>query len=195
MCPRDKPSEPLEFRPLTPETWRDFEQLFGKNGACGGCWCMWWRQTRREFDERHGEKNRRAMKRLVDSGEVPGVLAYADGEVLGWCSVAPRESFSSLNRSRVLKRLDDVPVWSVVCLFLARRHRRLGLTTELIRGALDHVRRSGGKVVEAYPTRPRGKTLEAVSSFMGVPVSFERAGFEECARPSEAKVVMRYHIK
>ncbi|MCK4915895.1 MAG: GNAT family N-acetyltransferase, partial [Candidatus Eisenbacteria sp.] len=129
MRPKSKSSSPLRFRPLTPEIWRDFEKLFGESGACGGCWCMWWRQTRREFDEEHGEKNRRAMKRLVDSGEIPGLLAYADGEVVGWCSVGPRESFSSLNRSRVLKRLDDAPVWSIVCLFLAKSHRRLGLTT------------------------------------------------------------------
>ena len=105
MCPKGESSDRLKFRPLTPETWRDFEKLFGKSGACGGCWCMWWRQTRREFDERHGEKNRRAMKHLVDSGEVPGVLAYADREVVGWCSVAPRESFSSLNRSREIPTL------------------------------------------------------------------------------------------
>ena len=135
------------------------------------------------------------MKRLVDSGEVPGVLAYEDGEPVGWCSVAPRDSFASLNRSRVLKKLDDTPVWSIVCLFLARSHRRRGLTTALIRGAVEHVRKSGGSVVEAYPTRPRGKKLEAVSSFMGVPVSFERAGFTEVARPSEAKIVMRYRIR
>ena len=185
----------LEFRPLTPKTWGDFKELFGGNGACGGCWCMWWRQTRREFDERHGEKNRRAMKRLVDSGEIPGIIAYEDGVPVGWCSVAPRESFSSLNRSRVLKRLDDTPVWSIVCLFLARSHRRMGLTTVLIKGAVEHVRRSGGSVVEAYPTRPRGKKLEAVSSFMGVPASFERAGFVECARPSDAKVIMRCNTK
>jgi len=156
---------------------------------------MWWRQTRREFDERHGEKNRRAMKRLVDSGEVPGILAYEGGVPVGWCSVAPREGFSSLNRSRVLKRLDDAPVWSIVCLFLAKSHRRRGLTTVLIRGAVEHVRSLGGSVVEAYPTRPRGKKLEAVSSFMGVPASFERAGFVECARPSDAKVIMRHNIR
>jgi GNAT superfamily N-acetyltransferase len=184
----------LRFRPLTPKTWPDFVALFGKSGACGGCWCMWWRQTRREFDERHGEKNKRAMKRLVDSGEVPGILAYEAREPVGWCSVAPRDSFESLNRSRVLKRLDDQPVWSIVCLFLARSHRNRGLTTALIEGAVEHVRASGGRIVEAYPTRPRGKKLDPVSSFMGVPASFERAGFVECARPSEAKVVMRRRI-
>lgn len=156
---------------------------------------MWWRQTRREFDERHGEKNRRAMKRIVDSGEIPGILAYDDGVPVGWCSVAPREAFASLDRSRVLKKLDDEPVWSIVCLFLSRSHRGRGLTEAVIRGAVEHVRKSGGRVVEAYPTRPRGKRLEAVSSFMGVPVVFERAGFVECARPSEARSVMRYRIE
>ncbi len=94
-----------------------------------------------------------------------------------------------------MKRLDDAPVWSIVCMFLARSHRGRGLTTALILGAVDHVRESGGRVVESYPTRPRGKKLEAVSSFMGVPASFERAGFVECARPSEAKAVMRCRIK
>ena len=156
---------------------------------------MWWRQARREFNERHGEKNRRAMKRLVDSGEVPGIIAYEDGVPVGWCAVAPRESFSSLNRSRVLKRLDDAPVWSIVCLFLARSHRQRGLTTALIKGAVEHVKRSGGRVVEAYPTRPRGKRLEAVSSFMGLPAMFERAGFVECARPSDARLIMRCDIR
>jgi GNAT superfamily N-acetyltransferase len=184
----------MEFRPLTRDTWPDFVRLFGRSGACNGCWCMWWRQTRREFDEQHGEKNKRAMKRIVDSGEVPGVLAYEDGEPIGWCSVAPRESFPSLDRSRVLKRIDDRPVWSIVCLFLARSHRGRGLTTELIRGAVDHARASGARIVEAYPTRPRGRRLGPASSYMGVPAAFERAGFAECARPSDAKVVMRRRI-
>jgi hypothetical protein len=80
-------------------------------------------------------------------------------------------------------------------MFLARSHRNRGLTTALIRGAVEHVRVSGGLIVEAYPTRPRGKKLDSVSSFMGLPASFERAGFVECARPSEAKVVMRRRIK
>lgn len=188
-------SKDLAFKPLTKETWRDFEKLFGKSGACGGCWCMWWRQTRREFDENHGERNRRAMKRIVDSGKVPGILAYSSGEAVGWCSVAPRDDFLSLNRSRVLKKLDDTPVWSIVCFYVSKAHRSRGAMDQLISGAVEHVRRSGGKVAEAYPTRPRGKRLVQVSSFMGTPTPFERAGFTECARPSEAKLVMRLYIE
>jgi len=184
----------MKCRPLTPDRWDDFVALFGKNGACGGCWCMWWRQTRAEFDRRHGAGNRRAMKRLVDGGEVPGVLGYVDGEAVGWCSIAPREQFGSLERSRVLKRLDDVPVWSLVCLFIRRDHRRRGLAESLVRGAVGYAAAHGARVVEAYPTVPRGRRLPSVSSFMGTPALFERAGFEERARPSESRVIMRIQI-
>jgi len=184
----------LEFHPLIPERWRDFTRLFGKRGAYGGCWCMWWRSTRREFEARQGAGNRRAMKRLVDSGHVPGIIGYDDEMPVAWCSVAPREEFSSLERSRVMKRLDDTPVWSLVCCFVAKSHRRQGVIHELVRAAVDHAARHGATVVEAYPTAPRGKRLPPVSSFMGVPEVFARAGFVECARPSAARRIMRRTI-
>ncbi|MBN2565103.1 MAG: GNAT family N-acetyltransferase [Candidatus Eisenbacteria bacterium] len=185
----------LSFRPLTSARWKDFERLFGPNGACGGCWCMWWRQTRREFDENHGEGNRAAMKRIVDSGEVPGIIAYEDGAPVGWCSVAPRERFPSLDRSRVLKRIDEEPVWSVVCFYVAAEHRGQHMADALVKAAVEHVRANGGSILEAYPVRPRGKRLQSASSFMGVPSWFERAGFVECARPSDARVIMRRRVR
>jgi len=86
----------FEVHPLTPKRWPDFETLFGDHGAYGGCWCMWWRSTRREFEERKGEGNRRALKAIADGGKVPGILAYLGQEPVGWCSVAPREEFGSL---------------------------------------------------------------------------------------------------
>jgi len=181
----------LRFAPLTPERWEDLEELFGKSGAYAGCWCMWWRVTRSRFDREHGSGNRRAFRKIVQSGEVPGILAYASGKPVGWCSVAPRETFSSLNRSPVLKKLDDEPVWSIVCLFVTRAYRGKGITVELIRAAVRYVRERGGRLIEAYPTDPRGKRLQPVSSFMGTPSVFAKAGFRECARPSEAKVIMR----
>lgn len=181
----------VDCRPLTPERWGDFTALFGSNGACGGCWCMWWRQTRSEFDREHGDGNRRAMKRIVDGGEVPGILGYAAGTAVGWCSVAPRERFESLERSRVLRRLDDTPVWSIVCLFVHRDFRRRGVAESLVRGAVAHAKSRGARVVEVYPTEPRGRRLASVSSFMGTPELFRRVGFEECARPSDSRVIMR----
>ncbi len=184
----------LEMVPLTPATWDDFEELFGPNGACGGCWCMWWRSTRREMEERKSEGNRRAMKKLVDSDVVPGLIAYRGAEACGWCSVAPREHYASLERSPVIKRIDDRPVWSIVCFFVTRRFRGEGFTGKLIQGALEYVRSNGGSIVEAYPTPPRGRKLSPLSSFMGVPSVFERAGFERVLQPSPSRLIMRRHL-
>jgi len=184
-----------EIQPLTPDRWRDLERLFGPRGAYGGCWCMYWRIARSEFQERHGEGNRRALRRIVDSGDVPGVLAYWEGEPVGWCSIAPRADFASLERSRTLKRLDDEPVWSIVCFFVHPRHRGEGLVAELIEGAVAWARSQGARVIEAYPTVPRAKTLPPVSSYMGLPGHFASAGFTEAARPSPAKAVMRRTVR
>jgi GNAT superfamily N-acetyltransferase len=190
--PESLPS--LAFHPLTPDRWDDFVKLFGKHGAYGGCWCMWWRETRAEFAKRQGAGNRRAMKRIVDSGEVPGILAYAGAEVAGWISVAPREHFGSLERSRTLKRIDDKPVWSIVCFFVGKAYRGRGIAVPLIRAAVRYAGSRGAKIVEAYPTVPRKAKKTPVSVFMGVPLMFRRAGFVECARPSARKVIMRYII-
>ena len=145
----------MEFHPLTPDRWEDFARLFGAHGAYGGCWCMWWRETRAEFEKRQGAGNRRAMKQIVESGEVPGILAYAAGEPAGWISIAPREKFSGLERSRVLKRIDDTPVWSIVCFFVGKEYRSRGLAVPLIRAAVEYAAERGAKVVEAYPTLPK----------------------------------------
>lgn len=182
----------LDFQTLREDTWSDFEALFGPRGAYGGCWCMWWRTTRKDFEVNQGAGNQLAMKSIVKSGRIPGILGYHQGRPIGWCSVAPREYFNSLERSPVLKRLDDQPVWSIVCIFVAKGYRGKGIAAGLIHGALDYVREKGGQIVEAYPTAPRGKRLPPVSSFMGTPELFKNAGFVECARPSRAKVVMRY---
>ena len=181
----------LRIEPLTEARWDDFERLFGKSGAYGGCWCMWWRVTRREFEHNGNAGNREAMRGLVGAGEVPGLLAYAGDLPVGWCSLAPRQAFGSLNRSRVLKAIDDRPVWSIVCFYVARSHRGTGVIDELIEGAADWARQHGAGLLEAYPTDPRGGRLDTMSAFMGLPDLLARHGFAEVARPSEAKVVMR----
>ncbi|MGD2031676.1 MAG: GNAT family N-acetyltransferase [Gammaproteobacteria bacterium] len=185
----------LKFRPLTPDRWDDLEDLFGPRGACSGCWCMWWRCTRRQFDLNGNEGNRRAFRKIVSQGSPPGILAYAADKAVGWCSVAPRESYSSLMRSRVLKPADAQPAWSVTCLFVARDWRGRGMSEALVRAAVDYVREQGGRLVEAYPTDPRGKRLAAVSSYMGTPAIFRAAGFREFSRPSPARVIMRRQLR
>ncbi len=180
--------------PLTPDRWRDFERLFGPRGAYSGCWCMWWRLARSEFEQQQGDGNRKAIRKLTRKGPAPGLLLYEGDEPIGWVSVSPREQYSSLERSRVLKRIDDKAVWSIVCFFVAKSHRHEGVIRELTDAAIEHVKKEGGKIIEAYPTRPRGKELPPVSSFMGLPAVFEKAGFVECKQPSEAKVIMRYYL-
>ena len=194
MAKQHEAASPLQCHPLTPARWDDFERLFGKSGAYGGCWCMWWRVTRSTFSEQQGEGNRQAMHDIVFSGEIPGILGYVDGEPAAWCSIAPRDNFGSLNRSPVLRRLDDQPVWSLVCLYVGKRYRGRGLTQLLIRDAIAYAAAQGATIVEAYPTAPRGKELAPVSVFMGTPRIFARAGFVECARPSVSKVIMRYEV-
>lgn len=186
----------MAYHPLTKDRWQDFESLFGPKGAYGGCWCMWWRTTRSQFEKQQGGGNRASMKNLVNAGTVPGILLYKDKKPVAWCSVAPRRQFASLNRSPVLKPLDDAPVWSIVCFYVAKGHRKQGILEELIRAAINYVREAGGRIVEAYPTLPKqdGARLPPVSSFMGMPSVFERVGFVACGHPSKSKVIMRYHV-
>jgi GNAT superfamily N-acetyltransferase len=176
---------------LTPDRWDDFERLFGPRGACGGCWCAWWRLKRSEFDLLRGEGNRRYMQALVNSGDVPGLLAYQDGQPVGWYSVAPRAVFPVLDRSRVLKRVDDQPVWSVVCFFIQRNHRRQGLSVRLLAAALAHARSAGAEIVEGYPIDPARSASPDVFAFTGLVKTFLAAGFVEVARRSPTRPIMR----
>lgn len=186
--------EGFSFQPLTADRWSDLERLFGERGAYGGCWCMYWRTTRREFERDQGEGNRQSLRSQVESGLVPGILAYRQGQPVGWCSVAPREQYPSLNRSPVLKPLDDHPVWSIVCFFIDKDHRGRGLAGLLIEAAVEYAGTKGATIVEAYPTKPRGRQLAPVSVYMGLPALFEQAGFQRVAEPSESKAVMRYFL-
>ena len=128
----------LTFRPATADRWSDIEKLFGPRGACAGCWCMWARLPGGEYRAALGDGNKRALKRIVAGGEPPGILAYVGGEPAGWCAVGPRAGFRRLEKSRVLSPVDDRPVWSVVCFFVARPHRGRGLSVRLLREAAKH---------------------------------------------------------
>jgi GNAT superfamily N-acetyltransferase len=182
----------LEYHPLTPARWTDFERLFGPRGACAGCWCMFERLTRTQWEQQRGEGNKHAIHAIVESGEVPGLLAYAGGEPVGWCSIEPREAFPSLDRSRLLKRLDDQPVWSVVCFFVARGHRGRGVTTGLLRAALAYAREHGARMVEGYPVETRATRISDLSAWHGTASAFLQVGFVEVARPSKTRPIMRY---
>lgn len=184
----------LKFEPVTADRWDDFEKLFGPRGAVGGCWCMWWRLTRSEFDRQRGEGNRKAMKSIVLSGEVPGILAYAGEDPIGWCSIAPRLTFPVLARSPVLKPVDDQPVWSVVCFYIARAYRRQGVSLALLTAALDYARSQGAHIVEGYPIEPKKVGAPDIYAFTGMATTFRQTGFVEVARRSEHRPIMRYYL-
>jgi GNAT superfamily N-acetyltransferase len=184
----------LQFYPLTDDRWNDFETLFGKRGACGGCWCMWWRLKRSEYEKQKGQPNKEAMRQIVKSGDIPGILAYHANQPIAWCSVSPREKYPSLNRSRLLKPVDEKPVWSLVCFFIAKPYRRRGVTLHLLKYVIEYCRLQGAKIVEGYPIAPKKTNMPEVFAYTGFVSAFQKAGFQEVARRSETRPIMRYQL-
>ena len=184
----------LVFHPLTLDRWPDLEALFGPRGACAGCWCMWWRMARTQWSQQKGEGNRRALRRLVSNGRVPGILAYDHGAPVGWCAIEPRENYPVLERSRSLARVDNRPVWSVTCLFVSRAYRRQGVATALLKAAVKHARRLGASAVEGYPAESRSGRLPDAFAFTGTVPAFRAAGFKEVARRSPTRPIMRRYF-
>jgi GNAT superfamily N-acetyltransferase len=184
----------IQYRTLTPERWKDFENLFGPKGACAGCWCMWWRLKRSEFEKQKGSQNKQAMKEIVDSGEIPGILAYQNEQPIAWCSIAPRESFILLNRSRILKAIDEKPVWSAVCLFVKKESRRKGVSSDLLKAAIKYARGCGAKIIEGYPIDTQTNKYPDVFAATGLYSTFKEIGFEEYARRSATRPIMRIII-
>jgi len=185
----------LSFKPLTPNQWSDFCLLFGERGACGGCWCMLWRLTKKQFNLQKGEGNKRAMKEIVDSGNIPGIIAYQDGKPVGWCAIAPRDDYAFLSRSRILKPVDDRNVWSIACLFIDKSHRKQGVATELLEAAGRYAKSQGAKLVEGYPVEPKSdKDIPPAFAWTGIPSAFLKAGFKEIRRRSPTRPIMRKEL-
>ena len=181
----------MDVRPVTPERWKDLEGLFGPNGAYANCWCMWWRMASRDFDRTAPAEKRLALRRIVRGGGVPGLLAYEDGDPVGWVSIAPREEFGRLERSTTLKRVDERPVWSVVCFYIPRPNRGRGIAGALVRGAVAHARERGARIVEAYPQDTSRGRRPAADIYTGVPSLFERAGFRQVARAGSRSIMRK----
>ncbi|NMC53139.1 MAG: GNAT family N-acetyltransferase [Chloroflexi bacterium] len=185
----------LEIVPLTPERWADLERLFGPHGADSGCWCMFFRLPYKQFDQQRGEANRKAFQQIVESGTEPGLIAYVGGTPAGWVAVAPRAEYGRVCRSRILKPVDDREgVWSVVCFFIDKAYRKQGLSTRLLKAAVQFAAGKGAQVVEGYPVDLTGRVSDDASAYHGTLSSFVDAGFVEVARRSPARPVMRYWI-
>ena len=195
----NRPGErvPLTVRSLEPGDWPLVEELFGPRGACGGCWCMWWRVRRggREWEERKGEPNRLALRALVEAGAVHAVLAFAGERAVAWCSFGPKADFPRLEASRVLTTAPAAGVWSLACFYVPAGWRGKGVATALLAGAVAAARAAGARVLEAYPVEPRAGRVPAAFAWTGVPALFAGAGFTPLPRAEGARPIYRLALR
>ena len=190
---RDFLSE-ITFEPLGKSNWSKFVQLFGERGACGNCWCMYYRLSKADFREGKAENgNKEAMHSLVMDNKPTGILGFYEDLPIAWCAFAPREDFLKLEKSRVHKRIDDQPVWSIPCFFIDKNFRRQGITVELLKGVIRFAKEKGIKIIEAYPAIPTKETLPDTFAWIGLYKSFESAGFEIVDQTSVNRPMVRYY--
>ena len=177
---------PLDIHPLTPERLPDLATLFGQGGDPKWCWCAFYRARGMSWSNSTPAKNRAVLEQAVEDGKrrrrAPGLVAYRDGEAVGWVSFAPREEFERLEHSTVLKRVDDRPVWSIVCFVVGRTARRQGVADALLTAAVDYARDHGATMLEAYPVDTGGQRVPSANLYHGTLSMFERAGFRVVGR-------------
>ncbi len=181
-------------RPLTPDSWPQLEELFGRAGACNGCWCMYWR-IGGAYTKRPRDANRKAFKAIVRKGSPSGLLAFADDLAVGWAQVTPRTALPHLDRGRFTKAVDNKPVWSLTCFYIRKGWRGKGITTALIDAATTFARKAGASAVEAYPTRTGSARRSNSILYTGAATTFARAGFKTVALPAPHRPTMRLSLK
>jgi GNAT superfamily N-acetyltransferase len=183
----------LVVRDLKPALWPALEELFGPRGACGGCWCMYWRLEKDErWEELKGERAKRRMKALVASGKSLGALAFAGDEPVGWVAYGPRRDFARLERARTLGCDDADRVWSLPCFYVKAGWRERGVAAALLAHALKSLRRRGVKIAEGYPVNlKRGQRLPNAFAWTGTRALFKQAGFKLASAGNTSKIRMR----
>jgi len=181
----------LTIRPLTPDLWPALEDLFGEDGACYGCWCMYWR-IGRAYRKRPGGENKAAFREVVKRGPSPGLLAFDGDLAVGWCQLTSRDALPWLDRVWRLKRPDGVPVWSLSCFYVRKGYRRRGVTSALISAALKTAKRAKAPALEAYPLDADATPSASGTGFAS---TFARAGFKTVARRVPPRPIMRHDLK
>jgi len=186
----------ISFEPLSSSNWGAFVQLFGEKGACGNCWCMYYRLSKADYNEgKHNGRNRDAMKELVMQGRPTGILGFYEEQPIGWCAFAPREDYIRLERSRVHKRIDQLAVWSITCFFVDKSFRRHGVSVALLKGVISYAREKGIKVIEAYPAIPTKEPLPDSFVWVGLYSAFEKVGFKIVDRTSPNRPMVRCYTE
>jgi GNAT superfamily N-acetyltransferase len=176
------PTAALEIRPLTPATWDALAALFSEGGDPKRCWCAFWRKRGSGASPAQAESNRELLRGLAArEGIAPGLVAFRGARAVGWVSVGPREDYERLEHSRVLARVDDRPVWSVVCFVVSRTERGRGVANALLEAATQYAREHGATLLEGYPIETGGGRVSSASAYTGTLGMFERAGFDVVA--------------
>lgn len=190
-------SAAITVRELTPDLWPALERLFGRNGACGGCWCMYWRVKPGErFEDVKGPTAKRRFKALVMKGKAHGLLAFVADEPVGWCAVERRVDLPRLDRAPSLRVDDAERVWSLPCFFIKAGWRGKGVAGALLRGAEVFLVKRGAEIAEGYPAKPSTKAkVPAAFAWTGVPAMFEAAGFEHADDKERGKQRYRKRLR
>ena len=175
------PTTQLEIVPLTGDRFADLTELFA-TGDPRWCWCTYFRVRGRTWSNSSPDTNRAALRKLAEDGErdgsiAPGLVAYREGSVVGWVSLAPREDYERLVFSTLLRPIDDRPVWSIVCFVVGRHHRRQGVAGALLDAAIDYAREHGANTLEGYPLHESRGKVASSAAYVGTQAMFERAGF------------------
>lgn len=191
------PGRQVTVHPATEDRFADLRQVLApKNGSPQACWCLTYRLTSAENSGLAGEDRPRRLQEFCRGRPAPGLLAYVDGAPAGWCALGPRRDFARLERSRTIQRLDQVPVWSVVCLVVRAGYRGIGVARALISGAADYAAEHGAPALEAYPIETHGARVSAALAFTGTTRLFAAEGFQLCAATAgrsagQQRVIMR----
>jgi GNAT superfamily N-acetyltransferase len=186
----------LTFEPLTKNNWDKFLQLFEPNGGCGNCWCMYYRLKKSDFEEgKKNDGNKNRLQQLVWENKPTGIVAFYSGKAIAWCAFAPREDYMKIENSRVHKRIDDQPVWSIPCFFIDKNYRRQGISVEILKAVILYAKEKKIRIIEAYPVIPTQEELPDSFAWYGLYKSFERAGFDIVDRTSKNRPMVRFYTE
>ncbi len=164
--------------PLTPARFDDFADVINPNRRATHCWCLSHRLRAADIEELGDGSREAAMRKLAARRTRPGVITYRDDIPVGWCHISPRSDIPRLVKSELITPVDEVPVWSIICLVVRSGHRKQGVSGELIKGAVSYAKKRGAPAVEAYPVDPNGR-MDTTMAFVGTRSMFEAAGFEK----------------
>jgi len=177
----------IRVLPATSEHWPGIEEFF----TGSACWCQYWRLSSSAYGRiskdqlpRFHPERKNAMRRLLDQPTPPGVVAYLEDQVIGWCGFGPRSEMERLVRSRTIPAIDHLPVWSIVCFLVRPGYRRQGVSSALLRGAIECARKYKAPALEAYPVDSAGKRIDVVFAYVGITAMFEKEGFRRVVETS-----------